>query len=259
MKITTLIENTAISQDFTAEHGLSLYIETAQHHILFDMGQTDAYLENAEKLGVDLQKVGIAILSHGHYDHSGGLKAFLALNDHARVYVSRHAFGAYYNGTEKYIGVDTALQNEPRLITADDEMQLVPGFSLHSCNEHTPVEPLNPYGLNKLESGTFLPDDFQHEHYLLIEDEGKRVLVSGCSHKGILNIASWFHPDVLIGGFHLMRQTDETELLRTADALLNLPTRYITGHCTGAEQYAVLKNRMGDRLDDLSAGKVIEI
>ena len=259
MKITTLIENTTLCPELMAEHGLSLYIETAQHNILFDMGQSNAFAQNAAKLGIDLGKVDIAILSHGHYDHGGGLKTFLSLNDHAPVYMSRHAFGEYFNGTEKYIGLDVELQNEPRIRLVGDELRLDDGLMLYSCNERAPIEPLNPYGLNKRSGEDFLPDDFLHEQYLLIEEEGQRVLISGCSHKGISNIAAWFAPDVLVGGFHFMKLTDEDKLAQASDALLAHPTRYITGHCTGQEQYAQLVDRMGDRLDALSTGKVIHL
>ena len=77
MKITVLLENTSTQSNLTAEHGLSLLIETKPHIILFDMGQSDAFAKNAERLGIDLALVDTAILSHGHYDHGGGLKAFL--------------------------------------------------------------------------------------------------------------------------------------------------------------------------------------
>ena len=89
---------------------------------------------------------------------------------------------------------------------------------------------------------------------------GKRVLISGCSHKGILNLASWFSPDVLVGGFHYMRK-DPTDpvLTQAAKTLLTYPTTYYTGHCTGAEQYAVMKKTMADRLQPLSTGTVIEL
>lgn len=259
MKITTLIENTAISDALEAEHGLSLFIETKEHRILFDMGQSGAFAKNAEKLGIDLAQADIAVLSHGHYDHGGGLPEFLRLNAQARVYVSRYAFGAYYNGTEKYIGLAKELQNEPRLVLTGDKTNLAEGLTLYSRNAAQRVEPLNPYGLNKRCGEDFLPDDFLHEQYLLIEEDGKRVLISGCSHKGIVNIAAWFEPDILVGGFHFMRLADEAALLRYADTLLTHPTKYYTGHCTGEEQYALLKARMGERLDALSTGKTIEL
>ena len=91
MKITALTENTSADPRFGAEHGLSLYIEANGHRILFDSGQTELFERNASLLGIDLAGVDIAVLSHGHYDHSGGLKRFLELNDSAPVYLHRLA------------------------------------------------------------------------------------------------------------------------------------------------------------------------
>ena len=71
MKLVTLMENTTCREDLCCEHGLSLYLETGDHKILFDAGQSGAFAENAEKLGVNLQNVDFAVLSHGHYDHGG--------------------------------------------------------------------------------------------------------------------------------------------------------------------------------------------
>ncbi|MBQ2720991.1 MAG: MBL fold metallo-hydrolase, partial [Clostridia bacterium] len=105
MTVTTLVENTAINDNFCSEHGLSLYIEVKGLRILFDMGQTELFAENAEKLGIDLENVDIAVISHGHYDHGGGLKKFLEINKKAPVYISRFAFEPHYNGSEKYIGL----------------------------------------------------------------------------------------------------------------------------------------------------------
>ena len=92
MKITTLMENTASAECYTAEHGLSIYIETKNHVILFDSGASGAFADNAEKLGVDLGKVEMAVLSHGHYDHGGGLPRFMEKNKTAPIYMSACAF-----------------------------------------------------------------------------------------------------------------------------------------------------------------------
>nr|MCR5715363.1 MBL fold metallo-hydrolase [Lachnospiraceae bacterium] len=88
MKITALVENTTKS-DCPTEHGLSLYIETARHNILFDTGQTTLFADNAERFGVDLSSVDLCMLSHGHYDHGGGLKKFTLCNDHAKIYMNK--------------------------------------------------------------------------------------------------------------------------------------------------------------------------
>ena len=96
MKLVTLMENTTGREDLTCEHGLSLYIEACGKKILFDAGQTGAFADNAQKLGVDLKSVDLAILSHGHYDHSGGLMRFLQINDTAKVYVHKDAFNPHF-------------------------------------------------------------------------------------------------------------------------------------------------------------------
>ena len=121
MKITALVENTSCSPVIGYEHGLSLYIETEKHKMLFDMGQSGIFAENAEKLGIDLSKADIAVLSHGHYDHGGGLTRFMEINDTAPIYLSRYAFEPHYNGTEKYIGLDTAVKGSERLRFTDEE------------------------------------------------------------------------------------------------------------------------------------------
>ena len=124
MKITALTENTAARAELGSEHGLSLFIETAETALLFDMGQSDLFARNAEKLHIDLREAELAVLSHGHYDHGGGLRTFLALNDHAPVYLSRYAFDEAYNAEGKYIGLDPALKNEKRLVfTGEEEME----------------------------------------------------------------------------------------------------------------------------------------
>ena len=85
MRLVALVENTACA-DIAQAHGLSLYIETEKHRILFDAGPDGALLlSNAEKLGIDLKRVDIAVLSHGHYDHAGGLRAFMELNSSAKA------------------------------------------------------------------------------------------------------------------------------------------------------------------------------
>lgn len=254
MKITVLTENTACRETLTPEHGLSLYIETGSHRILFDAGQTGAFADNAEELGIDLSQVDFAVLSHGHYDHGGGLMRFLSENAAAPVYIRRDAFGQHFNASGKYIGLDAALKSSGRVILTDDTLTIAPGITLHSCNALP-----RPYGTDS--AGLTLdskPDFFLHEQYLLIEEDRKRILISGCSHKGILNIVSWFRPDVLIGGFHFMKLSPDSEALaQAAQSLLQSPTIYYTGHCTGQAQYARLKTILGSRLHSFSTGDTI--
>ena len=91
MRIVNLIENTPGAEGCVPAHGLAFYVETDGHRILVDAGPSDEMLHNAERLGVDLRTVDVAILSHGHYDHSGGLLAFAELNPTAAIYMQRSA------------------------------------------------------------------------------------------------------------------------------------------------------------------------
>ena len=257
MKITVLAENTAVSDALGHEHGLSLHIQWGERSILFDMGQSGLFAENAEKLGIDLSRVDFAVVSHGHYDHGGGLGRFLALNDHAPVYLSRFAFQPHYHG-ERYIGLDPALASSPRLVLTDGTCPICPGAALYGPKGRWKVWDLGSFGLSVLEDGTMMPEDFRHEQFLLLEEHGRRVLFSGCSHNGALNIASWFRPEVMIGGFHLMKQPLDGTLERYAAALDALEVRYCTCHCTGQEQYAFLRPRM-KKLSYLATGAVAEI
>ena len=258
MKITALTENTSVNENIGAEHGLSLYIETDGHKILFDMGQTDMFERNAKTLCIDLSEVDIAVLSHGHYDHGGGLARFLEINKKAPVYVNEYAFEQHYNGTQKYIGLDISLKNNSRLIFTSDVYKINDSMTLFSCNENRKSYDLGSFGLNMIQDGKFMPDDFRHEQYLLINENGKNVLISGCSHKGIMNITEWFKPDVLIGGFHFSKLALDKTLENYAETLDKYNTNFYTCHCTGMEQYVFMKKYMS-RLEYLSAGQEIII
>ncbi len=255
MKITALTENTAAC-GLPVEHGLSLFIEQDGRALLFDMGQTDLFAQNAARLGVDLAAVDIAVLSHGHYDHGGGLRRFLELNQKAPVYLSRHAFEPHFNG-ERYIGLDVSLRDSDRLIFTDGVTKIADGITLYSCSDREKVLDSGSFGLNMEQDGALVPDDFRHEHYLLLEENGKRVLISGCSHRGIINIMEWFKPDVLIGGFHFNKLPLDGALRSYAETLASYDTDYYTCHCTGVEQFEYMKRFM-PRLNYLSTGGRVE-
>ncbi len=263
MIVKALLENTTEDPAFETEHGLSLYIETNGHKILFDAGHTALFAENAKKLGVDLSQVDFAVLSHAHYDHGGGLQTFLSLNDKAPVYISQYAFGEYLSGDARDIGIDQALRSNPRLIPVKEYLRIAEGLELFSGEGRAYYQPIDTGGLSARRDGVVVPEDFRHEQYLLITEGNRRVLISGCSHKGIVNIAHWFHPDVLIGGFHFMNLDPKGSGKAVLDAaiqeLLRFDTEYYTCHCTGVAQYEYLKPQMQTRLFYLSAGQEIAL
>jgi 7,8-dihydropterin-6-yl-methyl-4-(beta-D-ribofuranosyl)aminobenzene 5'-phosphate synthase len=263
MKIVMLMENTVCAPEFACEHGLSMYIETGSRKILFDMGASDQFAANAHKAGVDLTQVDTAILSHGHNDHGGGLQTFLALNKKANVYLQKQAFVQHFSADGRDISLAAGLKKNPRLHFVEAELDLNNGLHLYNCNARTCPYPVHSYGLTKVVNGRRVPDDFKHEQYLLVEENGRRVLFSGCSHKGILNIMSWFKPDVLLGGFHFMKldpaTKDSERLQEAAKILAGYHCQYYTCHCTGQAQFDFLHKYLGDQLHYAAAGQVIKL
>lgn len=278
MRVYSLMEDTTCEPDVVSEHGLSLYVMTAHHRLLFDAGRSGKFADNAAKLGINPADVDIAILSHGHYDHGNGLARFLEVNDHAQIYINRHAFGQYYYRSERYIGIDPevirTLSESGRVVFTDDTYLIDDELSLCTCNDRKAFYPVDDAGLTEKVNNTFIPDEFRHEQYLTVCEKtsdkasGRRIVLSGCSHKGILNIVNWLRPDVLIGGFHFMDidvSSGYSDVLnKAAEALMTehegrMPTMFYTCHCTGAAQYSYLKKRMCDRLEYLSSGQTVEI
>lgn len=276
MKITTLLENTSCRADVAHAHGLSQYLETKNHKILFDMGPSPAIVENAKALDVDLSAVDTAVLSHGHYDHSGGLAAFLDCNKTAKVYVSRLALKPYYavaaGKAPEFIGVpDDVKTYEDRLTLTGDELFIDPELRLFSDVKTTDYRSHANDKLREKQGEDYPMDEFRHEQNLLVTEGEKAVLLAGCSHRGIVNILRRAEellgraPDAVFAGFHLHNPgTGETEPRELVEAvgrelLAREGTVYYTGHCTGPDAFAILKAQMGERLQAMTGGAVVEI
>lgn len=276
MIIKTLVENTPFSDDFRSEHGLSLYIETEKNKILFDVGASELFLENAKKLDVDISDVDYLIISHGHYDHGGGLKAFLRVNFKAEVFIHHLAFEKYYalksNDRIEYIGLDDDLLGHRQIVLTSDRFFIAKGIQLFSNVTHKGAIPASNSGLMKQQCGKMIDDDFVHEQNLLIEEGDKIILVTGCAHNGIVNIVNHFYelrgcmPDYVIGGFHLSSRTGKEEryedpetISEISNYLLDTKAKYYTGHCTGVGPYEHLKALMGQCIDYIHAGSEIEV
>ncbi len=263
MNIITLVENTAGAPDCLYEHGLSVYIETAHHRILVDTGQSDALLHNADVLGIDLTQVDTVILSHGHYDHSGGILPFSRINPNARIYMQRGAAGSFWHN-DHYIGIDTEILHLPQVCLLDGDFRLDDELFLFTNITGRRFFPRGNEGIVRIENGERILDDFSHEQCLVIAEDGGYTLLSGCAHNGILNILDKFRalfgcdPKRVISGFHLMKKTDYTEeeikeFQNLAEELCTYDTQFYSGHCTGGA-FPYLREMMGNRLTALSSG-----
>lgn len=244
IKVVTLFEDTKIgeSRDIVAGHGLSLYIERNGQRILFDTGPSSQFIRNSEKLGVDITKINGVILSHAHMDHVGGLPFFLWANKKASVYVSKKAL---QNQAFKVLcsKLDEGSFNRFRFVDSSTEIaQDI--FILAEVEEKHPIH-----------------DRVDHEIVLVIKNNNKLIILSGCSHGEILNIigtVTRMFPNIyikaVIGGFHLTeKDKDFVERIGREMSKYSIERIY-TCHCTGVGNCRILKTILGSKIEYISTG-----
>lgn len=274
MNITVLLENSTPSSRLVAKHGLSLFIEAAGSRILFDMGPDASFIDNARALGIDVASADLAIVSHGHADHGGGLRAYLdatrGIRDEAPVYVRARAFDRHLSGTREAhhdISLDGLLAADERVVTVDADWSPGPGLRLFATDRRPHALPAGNAHLMTMRDEAVVPDAFEHEQSLLVTEGDRHILISGCSHAGILNIMDAAERivgaplNVVVAGFHLTSpsagDTEAAEAVRElASQLAAYDARYYTFHCTGIEAYSVLRDALGDRINYLHTGSV---
>lgn len=260
LKITTLIENTADeSGKLAAEHGFSVWIETEEKKILFDTGQSGAFAENAKLLGVDLRTVDEVVLSHGHYDHTGGVPAFLKLQKkEVPIYIGKEFFNPKYklleDGSYKYNGnpfgqeLLSGESSPARIRTVEKDVTWISDklVLFKNFGRVTAYEKVNPKFFIKTETG-YTQDLFTDEIALGILTKDGLVLVVGCSHVGIVNILEHVKRTVnrkvtaILGGTHLV-EADGERLRETAKALKVHGVKTVgVSHCTGEAGMELLK------------------
>lgn len=250
MEITTLVENSQGEHTgLVVEHGLSFLIETDTTSILFDTGQSDAFIQNAQKLRKDLSRVEHVVLSHGHYDHSGGFRSFIEYSDRSSctLWTGRGFFTPKYgkfNASVQYLGndFDSAFVAdhgiEHKTVTGVEEIAhgvwVVTDFSRTHRDET--IHPR--FVLRK--NGEWRADHFDDEVLLVVESSKGLVVVVGCSHPGILNmldtvVAHFKRPIyALVGGTHLV-EADQGRTERTVEAFSDRGIEVLgISHCSGA-------------------------
>ncbi len=245
---------------FQAEHGFSLWIEYDGCHILFDTGQTNGFMENAARLGIDVTQADYIILSHGHYDHTGGLPHVLPLAKQAVVVCHPGVFVDRYSireGETKYIGMPPESR---RMLRELDEKRLrfvtmptalsakifLTGYVPRKTDYEDTGGPfyLTPDGAS--------PDPLDDDLTLWLSTDRGIILLAGCSHAGIINQCYFVRKQeksekfrILVGGYHLMN-ADEKRLNQTINALRELaPEQVVACHCTGEEATTRLQHELG--------------
>ena len=269
MKATILADNRSLNPALCpTEHGLSILLDTGSLLVLLDTGASDLFIRNARTLGLNLADVDYVFLSHGHNDHAGGLRAFLEINDKAKVIVSPEAVGkAFFSTRGNLHSITTAWPLEAmegRTIRVDGNLELNDG--IHIIADIPQAYPI-PEGNRNLLIGdnqeAFRPDPFSHELAFYVDG----VLFTGCAHHGLENIlaACTWPVKTVIGGFHLLDSKDGNDYESAVDLeamgnrlLEKYPdTTFYTGHCTGDHAFKSLKGVLGDHLQFFSAGMQI--
>jgi 7,8-dihydropterin-6-yl-methyl-4-(beta-D-ribofuranosyl)aminobenzene 5'-phosphate synthase len=280
MTITVLIENheDREGRGLASEHGLSLLVDAAAATFLFDTGASGRFLENARRLGRSIENVPCAAISHGHYDHGGGLKTLLEANSRARVFVQRGAFEEHFarDGESDYrsIGLDRSLRAayEDRFELVDDAVEMLPDVWLVAGIDGAHPLPRDMQRFCRRAGAGYQSDDFSHELMAVVRDGGGLVVLAGCSHRGILNVvetAERRFPGepirTLVGGFHLP-DPESGKLAETAEEVAAIGRslrardglRVWTGHCSGSRACGILERELGARMTVLSTGMTIE-
>ena len=279
LRITTLSENTAIMGNFLAEWGLSILIETDEVNILLDTGRSISATYNADTLGIDLNKIDKIVLSHSHYDHTGGLhemlrrirKEEIEVIAHPHVWANRYNrregkvdkfmgmpfprqelenFGAIFNMTTKPVKITDNIITSGEVPMVTDFEKVVSGKVQRFIKEDTGSK----------------PDELLDDQAIFINTEQGLVVITGCAHRGIIN--TLYHAQqitgvksihAVIGGAHLVDSAEE-RIWRTIAVLKELNVQKLgLCHCTGMPAVTLMAHEFGDKFFFNNAGTVVEL
>lgn len=260
VKFTFLVENKTENSRCMAEHGLSVYIEADNKKLLFDTGASDLFYYNSKALDIELQQVDDVIISHGHFDHTGGIPKFCEINKTANIYIHKDSFGKSYGMRNGKIRKDESgikwdesmflhkfsLTEKPVFITDN----IVVSGTIPIAEDDFTTESF--YRINS--KGDYIKDPMNHEQFLAIADDRGIFLFSGCSHKGVLptiRYAKKIFPQkeifALIAGMHLS-SADKKSREMVIDQIINENIDVIMPvHCTGIEAICDLKNKVSQK------------
>ncbi len=273
-RITSLVENTAGRQGVIAEHGLAFWIEADDVRVLFDTGQGLALEHNADALDVDLSTADHVVLSHGHYDHSGGLAAWpekfrnMPVHLHPAACDPKYAQGAsddnHYNGFA-YHNMDELQKAFPNVQPTPKPTEIAEGIWVTGCIPRTnDFEDVG--GPFFRDEACTVPDQITDDQALYLITVRGVVVVLGCAHAGLVNTLDYIsqltgrdHIYAVIGGMHLHGATAE-RLDRTLVALDHYRVRIAAPcHCTGPQAVARILASQPDRFTHFPVGQSIEI
>ena len=270
IKIITLIDNVTYKEGLKGEHGLSFLVKTPDIKILFDTGQSDQFIKNATLLGEDLTDVDYLVISHGHYDHTGGIQAFLELNNKAKIIINENAFEDKFSkstGVIRPIGMSVAkdsIKRRVQLVT--DSLELNTGiWVLGNIINQTTYETVNPKLLVSRESN-LVSDTFEDELVLYLIHHHQLIIISGCAHHGIINTINAVEKHsgidsirLITGGTHLNGAPNHRIEATVNDLKKMKIDSLMPNHCTGIAAYQYLSEHLDFHVAYSSTGTMVTV
>jgi len=274
VRVTMLVDNTVGRPDLLAEHGLAFWIEAGSKHVLFDTGTGQVLTGDARRLGAQLEFVDAIVLSHGHYDHTGGLRHTLRTGGQTKVFAHPEAFHAKYarntDGTARNVGIrssdEAAIREKAEeLVRTDQPVEVLPGlFVTGEIPRITDYEDTG--GPFFLDSRCRKPDPLIDDQAMFFDSIHGTVVLLGCAHSGVVNTLQYIRTltdnrpiHAVMGGMHLVNAS-QRRIERTIDALSQLDVaRLGPAHCTGVAASARIWSAFPGRGFPCNAGAHAEL
>jgi 7,8-dihydropterin-6-yl-methyl-4-(beta-D-ribofuranosyl)aminobenzene 5'-phosphate synthase len=271
--LTIVVDNYVRKAGLLAQHGWSIMITTGEEKMLFDTGQDKRIIYNLKKLGFTPNEIDKIFISHGHFDHTGGLYEIakaagrqIDLFGHPGIFDKKFkitaGFKKFYNGipfsreTYKDHGIRFRMDKEPARISENISTtgEIVQSVSFEESEKN----------LMKRKNGFNRIDDFSDDTGVIIETKDGIILITGCAHRGIINsirqaqrISGKEYLTAVIGGFHLHNKKQKY-IDKTISELKKINIgKIIPSHCTGIEGHCSIKKEFGDRCEPGYTGKKI--